>query len=124
MQNMSKDNALQSLPQAIKQNLSNMPPTLPTYHPSKHRCPLSAPSRYGGNLQKMTAMQDKFDPERVFEPELWRRVVTGESYSYKPQCVLDRSCYCDQDIHCGEGFVCVPSLAFPEFKQCRPRVMN
>lgn len=72
----------------------------------------------------MTAMQDTYDPERVFEPELWRRVVAGEGYSLKPKCVLERSCYCESDEHCGDGFVCVNSIAFPQYKQCRPRVMN
>jgi hypothetical protein len=68
--------------------------------------------------------QDKHDPQRVFEPELWRRIVANEPYSLKPRCQLDRSCYCQADEHCAEGFVCVPSLAFPEYKTCRPAVMN
>lgn len=71
-----------------------------------------------------TALQDKHDPERVFEPELWSRVVSGQGYQLKPKCQLDRSCYCEADEHCADGFVCVPSLAFPEYKQCRPKVMN
>jgi hypothetical protein len=41
-----------------------------------------------------TVLQDKFDPERVFEPELWSRVAAGEGYALKPKCQLDRSCYC------------------------------
>jgi hypothetical protein len=26
--------------------------------------------------------------------------------------------------HCADGFKCVPSIAFPEYKACRPIVMN
>jgi hypothetical protein len=86
------------------------------------RCPLAA--KYGDNLKAMTKMQDKYDPERVFEPQLWARVVAGDGYQLKPKCQLDRSCYCEKDEHCADGFVCVPSVAFPEYNSCRPKVMN
>jgi hypothetical protein len=43
----------------------------------------------------MTAMQDKYDPGRVYEPELWTRLAAGEAYKLKPKCILDRSCYCE-----------------------------
>lgn len=72
----------------------------------------------------MTALQDTHDPARVFEPELWARMAAGKSYPLKPRCQLDRSCYCAADEHCAAGFKCVPSIAFPEYKVCRPVVMN
>jgi hypothetical protein len=40
-------------------------------------------------------MQDKYDPSRAFEPELWSRLASGEAYKLKPKCILDRSCYCE-----------------------------
>mgnify|MGYP001810390667 CR=1 FL=1 len=39
--------------------------------------------------------QDKYDPERVYEPELWSRLAAGQGYALKPKCQLDRSCYCE-----------------------------
>lgn len=86
------------------------------------RCPLAP--KFGENFKKMVAMQDKYDPERVYEPELWARLVKGEGYQLKPKCQLDRSCYCEANEHCADGFKCVPSEAFPEYKACRPIVMN
>jgi hypothetical protein len=40
-------------------------------------------------------LQDKYDPQRVYEPELWSRVAAGQGYALKPKCQLDRSCYCE-----------------------------
>lgn len=86
------------------------------------RCPL--PAKYGDKFQKMLDIQNKYDPEKVFEPELWARIVSGQGYAYKPKCILDRSCYCESDEHCADGFKCGNSLAFPEYKSCTPKVMN
>jgi hypothetical protein len=72
----------------------------------------------------MLAMTAKYDPEAVYEPELWTRVKTGTGYALKPKCILDRSCYCETDEHCPDNFMCVPSVAFPEYKNCIPKVMN
>jgi hypothetical protein len=73
----------------------------------------------------MTAMQDKHDAARVFEPALWHRVAAGKGYQLKPRCALDRSCYCEADEHCAAGgFKCLPSIAFPAYKACRPAAMN
>ncbi|WIA11663.1 hypothetical protein OEZ85_011764 [Tetradesmus obliquus] len=86
------------------------------------RCPVAA--KLGENFKKMVAMQDKYDPERVYEPELWSRLAAGQGYALKPKCQLDRSCYCEADEHCADGFGCMPSLGFPEYKTCRPKAMN
>ncbi|KAI8472152.1 MAG: hypothetical protein J3K34DRAFT_415296 [Monoraphidium minutum] len=99
-------------------------------HPGKNwdrtftnpRCPVVP--KYGPGLARMTAMQDKYDPQRVFEPELFTRAIAGEKYALKPKCQLDRTCYCEADENCADGFKCVPSIAFPEYKACRPIVMN
>jgi hypothetical protein len=50
------------------------------------------------------ALQDKWDPQRVFEPELWSRVAAGQGYALKPKCQLDRSCYCE--VGCTEAKSC------------------
>jgi hypothetical protein len=86
------------------------------------KCPITG--RYGDGFARMAALQAKYDPTRAFEPELWRRMVAGEKFFLKPRCQLDRTCYCEEDIHCAEGFSCRPSHAFPEFKTCQPTVMN
>jgi hypothetical protein len=67
------------------------------------------------------AMQDKHDPQRVFEPELWKSINNPE-YSLYPRCVLKKDCYCQEDIHCPELHRCVPSNApgLGNFKACKP----
>lgn len=97
-------------------------PVPPPLRPSCTRCPV--PAKYGDAWQKMLNMQNKYDPEHVFEPELFARMARGEGYQLKPRCQLDRSCYCEADEHCADGHACVNSLAFPEYKSCRPKVMN
>ncbi|WIA15659.1 hypothetical protein OEZ85_002285 [Tetradesmus obliquus] len=86
------------------------------------RCPFAP--KFGESFKKMVAMQDKYDPSRAYEPELWTRLAAGEGYKLKPKCILDRSCYCEADEHCADGFKCVASVAFPQYKACRPKVMN
>ncbi|KIY99659.1 hypothetical protein MNEG_8299, partial [Monoraphidium neglectum] len=86
------------------------------------RCPIAP--KLGAGLAVFQGLQDKYDPARVFEPELWTRAIKGEKYFLKPKCVLNRSCYCEADEHCADGFKCVPSVAFPEYKACRPKAMN
>jgi hypothetical protein len=86
------------------------------------KCPVAP--KYGDGIQKMAAMQDKHDPNRTYEPELWSRMLKNEQYVTYPRCILDRTCYCQEDIHCAEGFACVPSITFPDYKVCRPKVMN
>ncbi|KIY96933.1 hypothetical protein MNEG_11027 [Monoraphidium neglectum] len=68
----------------------------------------------------MVALQNQYDPARVFEPTLWTVAAGGQSYVLKPKCVLDRSCFCQDDTHCADGFTCIPSAAFPQFKACFP----
>jgi hypothetical protein len=66
-------------------------------------------------------MQDKHDPQRVFEPELWKSINNPE-YSLYPRCVLKKDCYCQEDIHCPDLHRCVPSRApgLQNFKACKP----
>lgn len=86
------------------------------------KCPVAP--KYGKGIAALSKLQDKYDPSRVYEPELWRRMVKDEKYWLKPKCQVERSCYCEEDIHCADGFKCAPSIAFPEFKACRPKIMN
>jgi hypothetical protein len=81
-------------------------------------------AKHPAGFAAMAALQDKHDPERVYEPELWARMLKGDQFFLKPKCALDRSCYCEADEHCADGYACVPSAAFPQFNQCRPKVMN
>jgi hypothetical protein len=105
------------------------------------------------------ALQDKHDPKRIFEPELWQRIREGKPFEYYPRCVaaaaaatvaaavivafeacftslphppcccccrcrcaLDKTCYCQEDIHCPEQHRCIASLApgLESYKVCKP----
>ena len=86
------------------------------------RCPV--PPKYGAGMARMQQLQAKHDPARVYEPELWARMTGGAKYELYPRCVLDRACYCEEDIHCAEGFSCRKALSQPQFNTCQPTVMN
>ena len=86
------------------------------------KCPITP--KLGAGLKKMQAQQDKYDPKRVFEPELWTRSIKGEKFWSSPKCTLGRTCYCEQTSDCADGFECIPSNAFPEYMTCRPKVWN
>jgi hypothetical protein len=62
----------------------------------------------------------KYDPQKVFEPNIWRQVVNNEPYTPYPGCALNKDCFCTADEHCARGYACVPSLSFPEFNVCKP----
>jgi L-gulonolactone oxidase len=65
-------------------------------------------------------LQSKYDPDRVFEAPLITRMAARAPPPKYPGCALAKQCYCTEDAHCGEGFKCVPSTAFPQYKACRP----
>jgi len=69
----------------------------------------------------LLAMQAKHDPEKVFEPPLMTKMIARAANPLFPKCALMKECYCQEDVHCGDGFACVPSSAFPEYKACRPK---
>lgn len=69
----------------------------------------------------MVAMQDRFDPSRVFEPELWARLAAGEPYQLKPKCILDRSCYCEVSQPC---ITHLKVILKPHHRQCVEDVLQ
>lgn len=64
-------------------------------------------------------LQQQLDPQRMFQPALWSRMLRGTQV-FTPMCDLLRSCYCDEDSHCAPKFACVASAAFPQFRVCKP----
>ncbi len=81
---------------------------------------LAAPGMH--NLRPPTApcAPCRYDPDRVFEGPLLTRVITRAPAPLTPGCDVARSCFCEADVHCGRGHVCVPGAAFPEYKLCKP----
>ncbi|KAF8056455.1 aminopeptidase M1-D [Scenedesmus sp. PABB004] len=71
-------------------------------------------------LRELSALQDAYDPNRVFEPPLIAKIKAGAVPPYFPGCEVTRSCYCAADEHCAPGWACRASLAFPAFKVCTP----
>jgi hypothetical protein len=71
-------------------------------------------------FDELLALQARVDPEKVFEPPLFSKVVAGDSYKYYPGCATDYECFCAEDAHCAKDFKCVPSYALPQFKVCKP----
>jgi hypothetical protein len=65
-------------------------------------------------------LQSKYDPQKIFEPHLFTKVVKKQAYSFYPHCSLNKDCYCEQDIHCPKDFACVHSKALPQYKVCKP----
>jgi hypothetical protein len=57
--------------------------------------------RFGPAMDVARRMQDKHDPDRIFEPELWKSINNPE-YALYPRCALYKDCYCQADEHCPE----------------------
>jgi hypothetical protein len=70
----------------------------------------------------MSALQNRFDPFRIFQPSLYTRVAATSNPTtlYLPLCDLKKECYCQNDSHCALYHSCVASAAFPEYKVCKP----
>lgn len=71
-------------------------------------------------LARLAQLQAKYDPSKVFEPPLMSKVVSGAPAAAFPRCALAKACYCSLDEHCAEGYKCVPSAAFPQYRICKP----
>jgi hypothetical protein len=57
--------------------------------------------RFGPAMDVARRMQAKHDPDRIFEPELWKSINNPE-YALYPRCALYKDCYCQADEHCPE----------------------
>jgi hypothetical protein len=77
--------------------------------------------RFGHSMKVAADMQARHDPDKVFEPELWKS-INNPQYALYPRCALYKDCYCQADEHCPERHRCVPSLApgLEGFKACKP----
>ncbi|KAG0600278.1 hypothetical protein M758_11G021100 [Ceratodon purpureus] len=71
------------------------------------------------NFDRMRALQDVHDPERMFEPELFGLVARKSGPEYYALCTLENWCFCADDAHCAARHACVPSPVFPEYKICK-----
>lgn len=71
-------------------------------------------------LREFGKLQREVDPQRTFEPPLFRRIKTAATPKYYDGCEPAKDCYCTQDSHCAKGWGCKASLAFPAYKACYP----
>jgi hypothetical protein len=62
----------------------------------------------------------RYDPNKVFESIIMKQVIDKSGSFYGPQCDVKRQCFCKEDSHCAAGFACVPSMAHPQYKVCKP----
>lgn len=81
----------------------------------------SIAERFGPSMDVARKLQAKHDPDRIFEPELWKS-ITNPEYALYPRCALYKDCYCQEDIHCPEQHRCVPSRApgLEHYRVCKP----
>jgi hypothetical protein len=75
-------------------------------------------------FDNLLKLQAKHDPTKMFESRLFSRVVAGDTYKLTAGCALWQKCYCEADIHCSKGHKCVASVAFPQYKVCKPDIKN
>eukprot|EP00878_Enallax_costatus_P000622 GHUV01000724.1.p1 GENE.GHUV01000724.1~~GHUV01000724.1.p1 ORF type:complete len:626 (+),score=75.62 GHUV01000724.1:267-2144(+) len=80
------------------------------------KCGIRAKYPKFGDLLKL---QKAHDPKKMFESRLFSRVVQNGKFALTPRCALWQQCYCEADIHCPQGFKCVPATSFPEYKVCK-----
>lgn len=93
-----------------------LPPTSTFTHPD---CRLDD-GRYP-LMARALELQARLDPNRVFEPPLLARALSGAGpYDAAPGCDVRKTCYCTDDAHCARGYECRRSRAFPELRACVP----
>ncbi|KAG0610744.1 hypothetical protein M758_7G088100 [Ceratodon purpureus] len=71
------------------------------------------------NIAQLLELQQRHDPLKVFEPELFKQVLKKSGPDYSPLCTPHYWCYCATDEHCPAGYQCRPSPSFSEYKICR-----
>lgn len=71
------------------------------------------------NIARLLAMQEQHDPGKVFEPELFGNLLARRGPEYRDLCAAHLWCYCQDDSHCPNGYVCRSSSGFPEYKVCK-----
>lgn len=71
------------------------------------------------NIAELLEMQQRHDPRKVFEPELFSKLLEKSGPEYSPLCTPHYWCYCAADWHCPAGFECRASASFSEYKICK-----
>jgi L-gulonolactone oxidase len=71
------------------------------------------------NIAELLEMQQQHDPRKVFEPELFSKLLEKSGPEYSPLCTPHYWCYCAADWHCPAGFECRASTSFSEYKICK-----
>lgn len=85
------------------------------------RCPI--PQRFPASFSRAMELQKQHDPNYIFEPELFTKIRTNQPYELYPGCAgFDKSCYCEEDIHCANDYVCVyaKTPGLESYKVCKP----
>jgi hypothetical protein len=83
-------------------------------HPT---CPLKVTMQQ--QLAELRQLQAQHDPQLLFQPELFARLVEGSS-RMSAGCDVRRECFCSSHKHCARYHRCVRSAAFPEYRVCKP----
>jgi hypothetical protein len=71
------------------------------------------------NVAQLLELQERHDPAKLFQPELFQHVLDRCGPVYAKECTLTYACYCREDVHCPEGYVCRPSQPFPMYNICK-----
>jgi FAD/FMN-containing dehydrogenase len=71
------------------------------------------------NFERMLALQERHDPERLFEPKLFGHILSRSGPDFYDFCALEHWCFCEDDAHCPAQHACVASAVFPEYKICK-----
>jgi hypothetical protein len=70
--------------------------------------------------EKAMTFRQNSDPDMIFEPQLFTDMAAKVPNRLSQGCALRGECFCQQDEHCAPHFQCVPSVAFSEYKCCKP----
>jgi len=64
------------------------------------------------NIEQVLELQQRHDPRKALEPELFTHVLQKHGPAYSQFCTLHYRCYCQEDSHCPHRHACKPSPAF------------
>lgn len=71
--------------------------------------------------EEFKALQNKLDPQGVFENPFWKSINAGVPEPTYPNCGVTRQCLCSQDSDCGSNARCESGIFFTAAKICVKR---
>ncbi|KAJ3290774.1 hypothetical protein HDU76_007356, partial [Blyttiomyces sp. JEL0837] len=70
------------------------------------------------NWSRFQAVRTKFDPNNIFTNEFTGKFQASYQSPTTAGCAVTRNCHCTADIHCGDGYVCLPGRTFKDVNTC------